>query len=298
MGDDAFSVRLLLWDALFVPAILIILLRMDIMKKILVLCLILAVTFSVTGCGNSEDHIGEAKTPSASSIQKGRDYQSVIKDFEDNGFTNIKLVEQDDLVTGWITKDGEVASVSVDGDENYSADKWYQNDVEVVITYHTFRNSESNIEENTSSEESKNNDKTDTIVQDDSIEEIFTTDNCEEFAAILKLKDDSDPAYITFSEKYKDKIIEFNGCIIYFSNHENYKTRYDILLSAGDYIDENTANPGPVFKFEDVGLYDLGVDYLAGFLATGKNVSVRAKVDEFDADSGTFELDPISITER
>ena len=93
--------------------------------------------FTIAGC-SSEGHEGEAKTPSGSSIQKSKDYQKVVDEFESSGFTNIKLEKLDDLVTGWLTKDGEVESVSVDGDVKYSADRWYKNDVEVVITYHTF----------------------------------------------------------------------------------------------------------------------------------------------------------------
>jgi hypothetical protein len=44
----------------------------------------------------------------------------------------------EDLITGWLTNDGEVESVSVDGDKDYSPDVWYSNNVKVVITYHTF----------------------------------------------------------------------------------------------------------------------------------------------------------------
>lgn len=92
----------------------------------------------LAACGNSNSHEGEAKTPSASSVQKGRNYVDVIDDFEKKGFINITTEVLDDLITGWLTKDGEVESVSVDGDKNYSADHWYPADVEVIITYHTF----------------------------------------------------------------------------------------------------------------------------------------------------------------
>lgn len=100
--------------------------------------LVLIMIFTLGACGDSESHEGQAKTPSASSAQKGRNYQDVIKDFESKGFTNIQVEPIDDLVTGWMTKDGEVEEVSVDGDKDYSPDRWYPNDVEVIITYHTF----------------------------------------------------------------------------------------------------------------------------------------------------------------
>lgn len=83
-------------------------------------------------------HEGEARTPGASSYQQGRDYKDVVSDFEDNGFVNIKTEKLEDLITGWLTKDGEVESVSVDGDVDYIAGDWYPKDVEVIITYHTF----------------------------------------------------------------------------------------------------------------------------------------------------------------
>lgn len=103
--------------------------------------------FTLVGCSESSNkHEGEAKTPSGSSVQKGRDYQSVVDDFVKKGFINIKTEALDDLITGWLTKDGEVESVSVDGDEGYSADVWYPNDVEVVITYHTFAEEDVDIE--------------------------------------------------------------------------------------------------------------------------------------------------------
>jgi len=44
----------------------------------------------------------------------------------------------EDLITGWTTKDAEVESVFVDGNKDYAPDVWYPNDIEVIITYHTF----------------------------------------------------------------------------------------------------------------------------------------------------------------
>lgn len=85
------------------------------MKKFLALFLSFVMVLGFAGC-SSEGHDGQAKTPSGSSVQKGRNYQSVYEDFEESGFTNIQFEVLDDLVTGWMTKDGEVESVSVDGD--------------------------------------------------------------------------------------------------------------------------------------------------------------------------------------
>jgi len=270
------------------------------MKKIFAIFLSVVITMSLVACGNSESHEGEAKTPSGSSAQKGRDYQEVVKDFEEKGFTNISLIPLDDLITGWLTKDGEVESVSVDGDENYSPDRWYPNDVKVVISYHTFPEDKPDDSEKESSE----NDSIDIAnesAESESVENtILTIENCEDFASILLKNAEVDSSYSDFAEAYKGRTIEFDGCITYLINHDDYDTRYDILLSAGDYVDEDTANPGPVFKFEDVNTMNLGIEdlFLPGFVSIGNNVHVIAEVKDFNSDTGLFFLNPVSVTER
>jgi ABC-type uncharacterized transport system auxiliary subunit len=49
------------------------------MKRFLSLLLVFLMCFSLAGCGGGADHTGQAKTPSGSSVQKGRDYQDVLK---------------------------------------------------------------------------------------------------------------------------------------------------------------------------------------------------------------------------
>ena len=88
--------------------------------------------------GNMTDHEGMARTPSVSSKQKGKNYADVEAIFRSSGFTNISYSKIEDLVTGWITKDGEVEKVMVGGTEGYTARTWVPADTEVVIYYHTF----------------------------------------------------------------------------------------------------------------------------------------------------------------
>lgn len=108
------------------------------MKRIVFIFLAALFSVILVGCNDSSDHLGEAKTPSGSSVMKGRDYARVVSIFEEKGFTNIRLEKIEDLITGWLTKDGEVEKVTVDGDENYSADKWVPADIAVIVYYHTF----------------------------------------------------------------------------------------------------------------------------------------------------------------
>mgnify|MGYP004464991697 FL=1 len=77
--------------------------------------------------------------PMSSKGAKGANYQDVMEKFEEAGFENITLEVEYDIITGWITDDGEVKSVTVNDDGKFASGKEYRADAEVVITYHTYR---------------------------------------------------------------------------------------------------------------------------------------------------------------
>lgn len=104
------------------------------MKKLLLsICLFMLL---LSGCGTS--HENEARPPKSNSSLKNQNYQDVVTLFEEAGFTNIELDKIEDLITGWLTKDGSVESVSIGGDTDYSTSQWYSKDSKVRISYHTF----------------------------------------------------------------------------------------------------------------------------------------------------------------
>lgn len=78
---------------------------------------------------NAEDLIGE-------------DYKTVRKTFLDLGFDNVVVKRKDDLVTGWISKDGSVASITISGRPDFKEGDVYFHNVEIVITVHTFKDQE------------------------------------------------------------------------------------------------------------------------------------------------------------
>lgn len=255
------------------------------MKKLCSVFLAFAMIIALSACGGTADtHEGEAKTPSASKAQKGRNYQEAVDDFTSNGFTNVKTEKLEDLISGWLTKDGEVETVSVDGDENYSADSWYPNSVEVVITYHTFpeKNEETATSDATSSSEKEL--------------EILTVENNEDLS---KLLESSDYEIISaFAQKYAGQTIEFDANIADMANYKSYKTRYDMLIYVGDYSE--TTAIGPSFKFEDVNVSDLKLtgDNIPDSISSGLNIRITAKIVEFNSNTGLFFLDPISTKIR
>ena len=129
--------------------------------------------------------------------------------------------------------------------------------------------------------------------------EILTVKNCDDLKNLLLLKDEADPSIKVFAEKYRDRIIEFDGCITYVENHitnsgKVYNTRYDVLIGGGDY--DPDIQRGPSFKFDNVNRYDMGLT--SEGISMGKNVRVKAKVGIFNEDNLLFFLDPISIDDR
>lgn len=68
----------------------------------------------------------------------GVNYQEVEEKFEDMGFINVKSVPKKDLITGWINKEGETDKITINND-SFKKDEIFAEDVEVVITYHSFK---------------------------------------------------------------------------------------------------------------------------------------------------------------
>ncbi len=81
--------------------------------------------------------IEKIDVPITSKDAKGKNYKEVQDEFEQLGFANVEVTPEYDIVTGWITDDGEVESITINGDEKYSQGTSYRADVEIIITYHT-----------------------------------------------------------------------------------------------------------------------------------------------------------------
>ena len=77
--------------------------------------------------------------PISSKEANKSDYETVLKKFQNAGFTNIKTETRYDIITGWISNDGDIKSVTINGDKKFYESSTYRADVEVVITYHTLK---------------------------------------------------------------------------------------------------------------------------------------------------------------
>jgi len=82
------------------------------------------------------------------------------------------------------------------------------------------------------------------------------------------------------------------------NNHGNYKTRYDILVSAGD--DSESSAIGPAFQFQDVGIFELHLtgSNIPDHVGKGDNLHIVAQVEDFNSTQCLFFLKPVSTEVR
>ncbi len=228
--------------------------------------------------------IGEnqAMVPMSGTNCQYKDYKEIESAFRDAGFTNISTEILYDIVWG-ITEEGEVKQVSINGNSDFSRGSVFDKDAAIIITYHMKQSDDPN-----------NKVDTDFNTDTESKPENLTINNCPELAAILSNKAEIDESYSAFAKKYKGKVIEFDGRIDYCTKHGSYTTRFDYLVSAGNY--NPNSQIGPTFKFENVNYYDLNTNL--DTVSVGLNVHIVAEVVSFDNNSGLFYLDPISVTSR
>jgi hypothetical protein len=290
------------------------------MRKILLfLCLMVAI-ISISACSSGQEKM--LKVSKSSDEIVGENYKTVISQLEKTGFTNIKTKVLDDLITGWLTKDGEIEKVEINGDTEFGADDSFKKNSKIVITYHAFpkeekrdtKTTDENKGDTKPSDENKRDTKPtvekkkDTKPTDDKSTKkvdkstndtsILTVKNNEDLAAILATKNESDPIISKFAKKYAGRTIEFDGNIANMMQHGNYKTRYNILILAGDYSE--TTFSGPNFQFEDVSVFDLNLtgSEIPESIGAGQNLHITAEVEDYNETSELFHLKPISTEIR
>lgn len=66
-------------------------------------------------------------------------YLEVKKELEQRGFTNIKTQGMKDLKTDWMSQDGTVDKVTVDGETGFPDDFAFPLDTEIIIYYHSLK---------------------------------------------------------------------------------------------------------------------------------------------------------------
>lgn len=77
----------------------------------------------------------EAMVPSSAEKYKRKNYEEIVKSFEDAGFTNVSTEILYDIVWG-LTEEGESDKVSINGATDFSYGDIFPKDAVVIVTYH------------------------------------------------------------------------------------------------------------------------------------------------------------------
>lgn len=239
----------------------------------------------------------------------GKDHKEVVDKLKAMGFTNVTEQPLYDIVFG-ITTEGSCDYVSINGSTDYKKGDIFDKEVEVIVPYHLKVEDDPNrpkediesVTEGTTDNETAEEteleaEEPEETEPEETLPEILTPDNCEDLYDLLYGDDEYD-TFAAFAEKYEGKKIKFDGSVDYIALHGNFKTRFDLLLSADDYSEDSQT--GPTFKIENVNANDLGygLDDLFDVFPIGTNVEITAFVDRFVYNTGIFYIRPVEITER
>ncbi len=177
---------------------------------------------------------GEAKVPQDASSYKYDNYQEVEKSLTAAGFTNISYDIKYDIFFG-ITSEGEVDSVSIDGNKEFKKGDIFKEDAPIVITYHMKEEDDPNKEvetETSKKSESETNKSEDESTQSGGTAVSYSTNTSE------TVKNGNAGVY-----SYKSRggsydiywIIDFDEGYVYWFTDGNGETTCDRLkIDSGD----------------------------------------------------------------
>lgn len=210
--------------------------------------------------------LADLKVPASASDLEGRNYQDVERMFKDAGFTNVTTSEAgSDKVEGAVT---EVTIGGLFGESNFSSGDTFAFDDEVGIEY--------------------SDGSTKTKVEDSGNAEPVPEED------LNKLLSQTSGDASWFSAKYRGRTITFDGWVGSLQHHEDYNTRWDVLILKGDNGD---ASSDLSFRLTNVAMYQMNVTN-SDSLREGDNITITAIVGDYDAAAGWLELDPVSISIR
>ena len=70
---------------------------------------------------------------------EGEQYAKVVEKLKEKGFMNIELQRANNLINGWITKEGSIKVFSINGETDFSASTKFFCDDKIVIIVNTFK---------------------------------------------------------------------------------------------------------------------------------------------------------------
>lgn len=271
------------------------------MKSIAKLLIVILVSSILVGCSSKPvDRSGQVQIPSTLKDIKGKHFEEIVASLEESGFTNIRLEKIEDLITGWLTKDGEVEKVSIDGLHDYEVGKYSPIDSEIVVFYHTFalKEESENKDESASvpKEESPKEPEKDKI--DSELPEILTADNNDDVKRLLVDLDTSHEFLIQFAEKYRGKTFQFDGHIADVAPYKDYNTVFNFLIYLGDYHPDTASGVSMQAINKNMNRMNFTGDNIPEYITADLNITMTARIDSFNQLGGLLIIDPVETRFR
>ena len=223
------------------------------MKLTIAAALAIVALLSMTACsagdatgGPKNIDGGTVAAPSSSDDLEGRQYEDVVREFEDAGFLNVEATPLGDLITGWLKDPGEVKEVTVAGSSFEEGDR-FAADAAVVVAYHSY--------------------------SPDREDDVLTIDDSEALRALLA-GPSFGPPLEKFVDEHQGETIQFDGYITYFLYGSS------VVYSTADVrFGDAGADPGtgPTFRFTPMSV-PKNSPVAGDKLAEGMNVRVTATI--------------------
>lgn len=83
-------------------------------------------------------HPGQRRMPEGARRYAGRDYSEVMDELTNAGFRNFLLDAQRKSKKGWLSKEGTVIRVAVNGQTQYEKGEWFPEEATICISYNTY----------------------------------------------------------------------------------------------------------------------------------------------------------------
>lgn len=141
-------------------------------------------------------------------------------------------------------------------------------------------------------------DLTPTATPTEELPAILTAKNNKDFAALLKSGECS--KYVAkFAKKYEGQTAQFNGNISVMGPHGDMETRFDFLISVGDFDPDKGSGPTFVIRDKNV-VFDMNVtgDNIPEYIGEGQNFRFTVELGEYNPDTCLYMITPVETKVR
>lgn len=80
---------------------------------------------------------GKIQIPLSNRGYSGRNYEVVVKELKEAGFSNISVKKHEDARKSWLYKKGSIASITIEGQAEFEKDSWFEATAEIHIVYYS-----------------------------------------------------------------------------------------------------------------------------------------------------------------